>query len=425
MSVGIIALLKVLGVLAAMLLGMRAKLGVGWSILAGGLLLALLFGLSPLEWARILAASVSTVDCLALAAVVTLVLMLSFWLERTRQTLRLMEAMSGFLRNPGVRLTFFPLLIGLLPMPGGAVFSAPMVKSAGDTMAIEAADQALVNYWYRHVWELCWPLYPGIILAAGLSGIPLATFIFHTGLGTLVCFGLGWLFILRPLAPRLRKAGLQPPPEAPRHAGKALLLGLPLMVAIVGSFGLETLIGQTLPDVPVELGIIVALLAALTVTARQNGVGRELLLASLKQKELWQTLILVGAVFTMSAVMDQAQVVRQLVSLGGNAALLMAAVFAPALVGMVAGITMAFVGATFPLMLGLVSELGLSHQLMAWVVLAFVSGYAGVMASPLHICFAMTCDYFHVDPAHIWRRIMPPCLGLMAFGAASFLILRG
>lgn len=425
MSVGLIALGKILGVLAAMLLGMRAKLGIGWSILAGSLLMALLFGMTPRQWAETLASSVAQVDCLALAAVVVLVLMLSFWLERTRQTLRLMEAMSGYLRNPGVRLTFFPILIGMLPMPGGAVFSAPMVKAAGDSMDIPKTDQALVNYWYRHVWELCWPLYPGIILAAGLAGIPLGSFILHTGLGTLVCFGLGWWFILRPLGPRLRQARLQPPPQAPRNAGQALLLGLPLLTAIGGSFILETAMGRLYPEAPVEVGIIVALVAALTVTALQNRVGAGLLSASLKQKELWQTLILVGAVFTMSAVMDRAQVVRELVSLGGNAALFMAAVFAPALVGMVAGITMAFVGATFPLLLGLVGELGLSHQLMAWVVLAFVSGYAGVMASPLHICFAMTCDYFHVDPAPTWRRVMPPCLGLMVFGAAWFLTLRG
>ncbi len=34
-------------------------------------------------------------------------------------------------------------------------------------------QNTLVNYWFRHIWEYSWPLYPGIILASKLSGINL------------------------------------------------------------------------------------------------------------------------------------------------------------------------------------------------------------------------------------------------------------
>ena len=122
--------------------------------------------------------------------------------------------------------------------------------------------------------------------------------------------------------------------------------------------------------------------------------------------------------------MEQAGVVREMVKLGGGAALITSAVFVPALVGMVAGITMAFVGAAFPLMLGLLDQLGMRDQAMAWAMLALVSGFAGVMASPLHICFVMTCQYFGVDLARSWRAVALPCLALMGFGVAWFFVLR-
>jgi len=122
--------------------------------------------------------------------------------------------------------------------------------------------------------------------------------------------------------------------------------------------------------------------------------------------------------------MDQAGVVREMVKLGGGAALICAAVFVPALVGMVAGITMAFVGASFPLMLGLLDQLGLQHQAMAWATLALISGFAGVMASPLHICFIMCCQYFSVNLPRFWRLTAPPCLILLAFGFVWFCVLR-
>jgi len=32
---------------------------------------------------------------------------------------------------------------------------------------------AAINYWFRHIWEYWWPLYPGVLLASGLAGISL------------------------------------------------------------------------------------------------------------------------------------------------------------------------------------------------------------------------------------------------------------
>jgi len=132
----------------------------------------------------------------------------------------------------------------------------------------------------------------------------------------------------------------------------------------------------------------------------------------------------VAAIFAINGVMEDAGVVREMVKLGGGAALVTAAVFVPALVGMVAGITIAFVGAAFPLMLGLLEQLHMQGEAMAWAMLALVSGFAGVMASPLHICFVMTCQYFGVDLPRSWRSVMLPCAALMAFGAVWFFVLR-
>ncbi|MFP5222329.1 MAG: DUF401 family protein [Acidobacteriota bacterium] len=430
---GVFALGKILLAFGCMLTGMRLKLGIGVSIFAGGLLLALLFGMDPVTWAGVAAKASVGWQCVSLALIVVLILMLSHVLERTGQSLKLMDALAGFLPSRRLRLIFFPVLIGLLPMPGGAAFSAPMVRQTGEPLGIGQDEMALVNYWFRHVWELSWPLYPGIIMTAGLLNLPLSTVIMSTGPGSLVFFGLGWWFLLRPMGPRLEALDAQAalngrsstPGEAPkRDLRLALRLGLPLIIAIVGSLVLEAAVSALFPDASFELGIMGALVAAIVCVFAQNKAGMSFLWQSLLQKELRQTLVMVAAIFAFNAVMDEAGVVRELVKLGGGAALLTAAVFVPALVGMVAGVTMAFVGAAFPLMLGLLDQLGMQHQAMAWAMLALVSGFAGVMASPLHICLVMTCQYFGVDMPRFWRQVMPACLGLMGFGAIWFFVLR-
>lgn len=421
---GVWALGKVLAVFGCMLAGMRLKLGIGLSILTGSFILALLFGMAPGLWLHAAVNAALTRDCLSLALIVVLVLMLSHVLERTGQSLRLMDSLSGYLPSRRLRLIFFPVLIGLLPMPGGAAFSAPMVRQTGQPLGLADNELALVNYWFRHVWELAWPLYPGIIMTAGLLNLPLSTVVAHTGMAALFYALLGWAFILRPMGPRLKALDDRQEAAADRDWRLVARLGLPLIIAIAGSFGLEAAAASLLPDVPFELGIMGALVAAVVCVFVQNKAGGQLLWQSLKQKELRQTLFMVAAIFAFNAVMEQAGVVREMVKMGGEAALVTAAVFVPALVGMVAGVTMAFVGASFPLMLGLLDQLGMQGQSMAWGALALVSGFAGVMASPLHICFIMCCQYFGVNLTRFWRVVLPPCLILLVFGFAWFFVLR-
>jgi len=104
-------------------------------------------------------------------------------------------------------------------------------------------------------------------------------------------------------------------------------------------------------------------------------------------------------------------------------ALFAAAVFLPLLVGMVAGINVAFVGATFPLLLGLLQNLGLTAQMIPYLVVATFAGFTGVMISPIHICFVLTCNYFGADLGRTWRRLVAPCLCFLATGVALFYLL--
>jgi hypothetical protein len=100
------------------------------------------------------------------------------------------------------------------------------------------------------------------------------------------------------------------------------------------------------------------------------------------------------------------------------------AIVLPFLVGFVSGITMAFVGATFPLLFGLLHSTGQSHLVPAVLSLGLYSGFAGIMSSPMHICYLMTCNYFHQDPGKLLPRILVPGLLLIPAGLICFLVLN-
>ncbi len=135
-------------------------------------------------------------------------------------------------------------------------------------------------------------------------------------------------------------------------------------------------------------------------------------------------LFLVAAIFVFKAVLEQGGVVDALAgSVTTTKALFWISVFLPFIVGMISGLTVAFVGGTLPLIMGLAAHLQI-EQPLAYVVLTLFSGYIGVLASPLHICLILTCEYFHVRLDQVLKSLALPCtiMLLLAMGYAWLLL---
>ncbi len=416
-----IPLLKVGLVFAFMLAGIRYKLGIGPSILAGSLVLGLIFGLGPVDWLITAFSALADTQFLLLLIIIEAIMILSHLLETSGQSQRIMHTLSRHLRWPRLRLAFFPALIGLLPMPGGAVFSAPMVKSASQDFSLSSMDQTLLNYWFRHLWELIWPMYPGIILAASLSNTSLLHFIGLTWPSFPVCILLGWIFFLRPhktpLAPESERSAFSSSQE------DSWKQTLPLILAVGGTLVLQGLIWVTALPLPSELGFILALICAIWICLGQNDISVHRVWPLLIKKHFVQMLFTLLAIFVFKEVLDQGGVVGELAqSTGSASALILICILLPLIVGLISGLTLAYVGATFPLIVGILDHLGLENRI-SYLVLAMFAGYAGVLGSPLHICFLLTCEFFNVNPFSAWLRILPPSILFLATGCLYFWIL--
>ena len=61
-------------------------------------------------------------------------------------------------------LAVSPALLGMLPMPGGALLSAPMVEKAGEGVSKE--KKCGLNVWFRHILFLIYPLTPALIVSS-------------------------------------------------------------------------------------------------------------------------------------------------------------------------------------------------------------------------------------------------------------------
>lgn len=415
-------LIKIILVFSAILLGIRGKAGIGFSILLGSLLLALLFQVGPLEWLSLAMSAMAREKFVLLAAIVLLILYFSDILKHSGQGQRLMDHIARFLVWPRPRLVFFPALIGLLPMPGGAIFSAPMLKEIAAPFQIAAPRLVLLNYWFRHIWELCWPLYPGIILAAAIAEVSIFHLLALTWPGLVLTVSLGWWFFLRPAVLPL----VQQPEQHGGTSGSmpALLReAAPLLIAVLGALGLEGLFVLVAPGIAMEWGFLGALLAAMAWLVLCNGMTWSRLKPIFISAHALRMLFLVAAIFIFKEVLDQGGVVTELAgSVTTVSALFWLSMLLPLVVGLISGLAVAFVGGTVPLIFGLALQLQVANPL-GYVVLALFSGYIGLLASPLHICLILSCQYFHTRLDQVLRQLVAPCLWLWFFAMGYSLLL--
>ena len=93
----------------------------------------------------------------------------------------------------------------------------------------------------------------------------------------------------------------------------------------------------------------------------------------------------------------------------------------PMIVGMMSGLTVAFVGISFPILLYMLAPGGVPS--ISMISLAYLSGFIGVLFSPLHLCLIYSAEYFKANLTKVLRKLVAPLITLFIIGASYSLLL--
>jgi len=394
-------LVKTMAVLAVLVVLLRRKVYLGTVMAVGALLLAILYLTPPLDFLAGVYRALLAPRSLEMTAMLLFTMIMENILRKTGTLKRMVASLAELLPDGRLIMAAMPAMIGLLPSPGGAVFSAPMVGEASSGTTIQPDQKAFINYWYRHIWEYVSPLYPGIILVSGLTGIPIANLSLANAPFALSVVCWGALFCFAGVGPVLVAKG-----EAAgrwRALWSFLLAIAPILVTLV------LVVILRVNPVPAMGGVVVLLYlahryspAAIWESLRES-VSLKALFLVLGIMVFQETLGVTGALDGVS---------RFFASSGLPPFLIILAI--PFLAGLMTGLTIAYVGITFPLLLPLMGGATPSLGLLA---LAFGSGFAGVMLSPLHLCLVLTREYFNADMARVYHRLWAPSALVLAAAA--------
>ncbi len=420
---GLPAIVKVLLVFGVVLLLIKRRWSLGNAFLAGAAGLGLIFDMTPAAILRSAVAALLNASAVSLGIVVALILIFSHTLEKSGQMARLLENFKGLIRWPKINLVIFPALIGLLPMPGGAIFSAPMVKNLGADHPLSAAQLSYINYWFRHIWEYWWPLYPGILLTTALAQVDLWRLVLYTAPLTAVAVAAGYW--------PLRGAMQASQATATRKSAWPFLVELApiLCVIFLGltcGYILSNIWPPAMQSVAKEAGLIPALLVSIFWVWRRNAVHWRQRWAIVKDPALIKMVYMIAGILLFKGILEDSQAVERLSAemLRWNIPLMPITMILPFLVGSVVGITIAFVGSTFPILISLIHAMGQEHLIFPYLMLALASGFVGVLLSPLHLCLLLSNEYFKTSLMPIYRIMRAPLIALAAAASIYFGLLR-
>jgi hypothetical protein len=417
------AIIKMIMIFLLVLICIRKKLSLGNAFLLGTLFLSFLFGLRPRATLTSIFASITDPKTLSIAAVVSLILVLSSSMELAGQMQRMLKNFQGLVSSPRLNLVIFPALIGLLPMPGGAVFSAPMVKELGMRSKLSEAQLSFVNYWFRHIWEYWWPLYPGILLTTVITEISLVAIIAVMCPFTAVALWLGYRALKGPGS--LTASHNKNPRPRLWPFIKELV---PILVVIFPGLGMGVLFSKLFPafSISKEIGLILALCMAIAWVWYQNKTPKKKIFATLTNPQLLNMMYMIVGILIFKGILTDSQaaaaISQELAHM--HIPLVLIVMLLPLLVGVSGGIVIAYVGSTLPILVPMIQSMGEAPFLPAYVMLILVSGFMGVMLSPMHLCFLLTNQYFGVSLGSVYRYLWLPCVSLVAAGLIYFWILH-
>ena len=417
----------VLVIFALVVVATAKKVHLGLAAALGGLAFALARGRPVLDVLRAALAEALSADTLLLLGIMAGIMAFSRAMKNAGAMDRLSLALVQAAPSQRVALAAAPLLIGTLPMPGGAIMSAPLVDAMDPERSLGGARLSATNYWFRHNLELAWPLYPAFNLTSSLSGIATGRLMLLNAYAFPVLFALGLIFILP-------KTSL-PPVERRKGGLSALAAGLaPLAMVLAVYAALDMVLRSVLPGLvasaslralvqrylPIGLGLAAGCAWLLSRTPR--GDARKGLFKGALNAGTVKLLAVIMGIRVFSALLGAAGAATdsaaELAAWGIPG--LVAVALLPFVAGLVTGVGFGYVGLAFPIILGLIPS---GFPLEAGVVLAGAFGYAGMMLSPLHVCMVVSAEHFGAGLAGTIRRFALPLAAFVAVGSAYAFVL--
>lgn len=377
-------------VIAAMILIvvlLRFKVLIGPAILSGGLLIWLFESRSFEKLWVAFTETLTMQRTWDLLLCLYFVMCLEVELRKSGSLHGMVVTLRNIFSSNKVTLAFMPAFLGLLPSLGGARFSAPIVQEASEGIAVDDEQKSAINLWFRHIFEFSNPLMPGVILACGIANVSIGDLIDQVGWVTILCFVLGWIFLIVPLK-------ITDPEKATNTQHDRAIDWKSLILAfgpIVTSF---LLIVAFDVQAALAMGLVVVAFIPLYFWLKRPISVKSVFTESLDKKLFFNVVCILYFIQLLTVI----GTLDEIVNVFNNSALPQAVIIAclSFIFGVMTGMGQGYIAIVMPI----VALMAPGNIVL--VGIAMVYGMAGQMVTPTHLCILVTVEYFK---SRLWKTI--------------------
>ena len=366
---------------------LRFKVLIGPAILSGGLLIWLFESRSFEKLWVAFTETLTMQRTWDLLLCLYFVMCLEVELRKSGSLHGMVVTLRNIFSSNKVTLAFMPAFLGLLPSLGGARFSAPIVQEASEGIAVDDEQKSAINLWFRHIFEFSNPLMPGVILACGIANVSIGDLIDQVGWVTILCFVLGWIFLIVPLK-------ITDPEKATNTQHDRSIDWKSLILAfgpIVTSF---LLIVAFDIQAALAMGLVVVAFIPLYFWFKRPISVKSVFTESLDKKLFFNVVCILYFIQLLTVI----GTLDEIVNVFNNSALPQAVIIAclSFIFGVMTGMGQGYIAIVMPI----VALMAPGNIVL--VGIAMVYGMAGQMVTPTHLCILVTVEYFK---SRLWKTI--------------------
>ncbi len=326
------------------------------------------------------------------------IMLLSQLYKETELIRTMSQDLSHLLRNSKLVVGLLPAVIGLLPVPGGALMSAPLIETEANKLELKKDMKTYVNVWFRHTIFPVYPMSQVLILTAALTGISLASLIIRQIPIVILMVIVGYLIAFRKgstIRSDIEKRSLGPNLKSLLTAFSPILT----MIFAVAIFRIDV-------SIAAFIGVAVLLLIARP--------SLKTLSMPFRNKAIYGvTLAAYGAMLLRNVTIASgaSDFIGNMIASGNiNEVVLLLTV--PAVLGFLVGSPSGGIAISVPMLAGTLSFTPDTAALL------YTAAYLGYVGAPTHLCLVLTADYFKCPLGGLYKYLIPSLA--ISFAAAIF-----
>ncbi len=382
--------IKLFSVILLIVILLRLKWDLGFVMLLSSVLLGILFQIGIYEIVKNIYLTMIDPETLQLIGIIVLVYVLSSILRRTKSMEGIISSLQNIVADYRLILFFIASFLGLIPMPAGAMFSAPLLREVGVKNHMTSEEIMFFNYWFRHVWEFVWPLIPGVVLYASVIGVNLRTIMISQFPLSVIALSIGFYGLYAGLSRQNNGKINYKDLKTQIFTLFKSVWSILLIIFLVLFFKVNLLVSLSVT--------IVFLLMIHPVTTQEI---KEIIFKDISLKVIMMIIGIMLFKQVLESTHSMNQIPQFFSEIGINVWVIL--FFIPFLLGFLTGITTGFIGISFPILMPLMTHSGSLNLSMA--MFAYLAGFSGMMISPMHLCLTVTLEYLHVNILKFYRKL--------------------